>query len=61
MSIASDTKVFVVICFDRAARVVFGCSADEFFDFVKIHPFSGIHSFPFKIFWLKLCSIMNEK
>lgn len=41
MSIASDTKVFVVVMFDRAARVLFGCSADEFFDFVKIHPFAG--------------------
>ncbi|XAR60017.1 hypothetical protein NMG60_11033240 [Bertholletia excelsa] len=40
MSIASDTKVFVVIMFDRAARVLFGCSADEFFDFAKLHPFA---------------------
>lgn len=42
MSIATDTKVFVVIMFDRAARVLFGCSADEFFDFAKTHPFAGI-------------------
>lgn len=42
MSIASDRKVFVVICFDRAARVLFGCSADEFFDFAKLHPFAGV-------------------
>ncbi|CBI17154.3 hypothetical protein VitviT2T_008951 [Vitis vinifera] len=42
VSIASDTKVFVVICFDRAARVLFGCSADEFFDFVKLHPFAAV-------------------
>lgn len=42
MSIATDTKVFVVIMFDRAARVLFGCSADEFFDFAKIHPFAAI-------------------
>ncbi|KAF7119413.1 hypothetical protein RHSIM_Rhsim13G0099600 [Rhododendron simsii] len=41
MSIASDTKVFVVVMFDRAARVLFGCSADEFFDFAKLHPFSA--------------------
>ncbi|CAL5426466.1 unnamed protein product [Camellia sinensis] len=41
MSIASDTKVFVVIMFDRAARVLFGCSADEFFDFAKLHPFTA--------------------
>ncbi|KAK3031973.1 hypothetical protein RJ639_036908 [Escallonia herrerae] len=41
MSIATDTKVFVVIIFDRAARVLFGCSADEFFDLAKLHPFAG--------------------
>lgn len=50
MSIASDTKVFVVVMFDRAARVLFGCSADEFFDFAKIHPFAG--TFPFSHFLL---------
>ncbi|KAK9168617.1 hypothetical protein Syun_000757 [Stephania yunnanensis] len=42
VSIASGTEVFVVICFDRAARVLFGCSADEFFDFVKRNPFAGM-------------------
>ncbi|KAA8544132.1 hypothetical protein F0562_022144 [Nyssa sinensis] len=42
MSIASETKVFVVICFDRVARVLFGCSADEFFDFAKLHPLSAV-------------------
>lgn len=41
ISIATDTKVKVVICFDRAARVLFGCSADHFFDFAKLHPFAG--------------------
>ncbi|KAH6774696.1 replication factor-A carboxy-terminal domain protein [Perilla frutescens var. hirtella] len=41
MSIATDTKVFVVIMFDRAARVLFGCSADEFFNFAKTHPFAA--------------------
>ena len=41
MSVASDTEVFVVVMFDRAARVLFGCSADEFFHFAKLHPFSG--------------------
>ncbi|GAB2294033.1 hypothetical protein Dimus_028249 [Dionaea muscipula] len=41
MSIATDTKVFVVVCFDRAARVLFGCSANEFFDFAKLHPFAA--------------------
>lgn len=45
MSVASDTKVFTVICFDRAAKVLFGCSADEFFDFAKLHPFAGKHPF----------------
>lgn len=41
MSVASDTKVFRVICFDRAAKVLFGCSADEFFNFAKLHPFAA--------------------
>ncbi|KAI3417291.1 uncharacterized protein J3R85_014561 [Psidium guajava] len=42
MSIATDKKVFTVICFDRVARIMFGTSADEFFDFVKLHPFAAI-------------------
>ncbi|KAG6631953.1 uncharacterized protein LOC122292474 [Carya illinoinensis] len=42
ISIASDTNVFTVICFDRAAKVLFGCSADEFFDFTKLHPFAAV-------------------
>ncbi|PIN07303.1 hypothetical protein CDL12_20133 [Handroanthus impetiginosus] len=42
MSIATDAKVFVVIMFDRAARVLFGCSADEFFDFAKTHPYAAM-------------------
>lgn len=41
ISVASDSKVFVVICFDRASRVLFGCSADEFLDFIKLHPFAA--------------------
>ncbi|KAG8371283.1 hypothetical protein BUALT_Bualt13G0071400 [Buddleja alternifolia] len=41
MSIATDTEVIVVIMFDRAARVLFGCSADEFFDFAKTHPYAA--------------------
>ncbi|KAK3205915.1 hypothetical protein Dsin_019961 [Dipteronia sinensis] len=41
ISIATDTKVKVVICFDRAARVFFGCSADDFFHFAKLHPFAA--------------------
>ncbi|XP_051153035.1 uncharacterized protein LOC127266720 [Andrographis paniculata] len=42
MSIATDTEVFVVIMFDRAAKVLFGCSADEFFDFAKTHPYAAM-------------------
>ncbi|KAJ1425904.1 hypothetical protein SESBI_10624 [Sesbania bispinosa] len=42
MSVATDTKVATVICFDRVAKLLFGCSADDFFDFSKLHPFSGI-------------------
>lgn len=42
MSIATDKKVQTVICFDRLARVLFGCYADEFFDFAKLHPFAGM-------------------
>ncbi|PIA37201.1 hypothetical protein AQUCO_03000055v1 [Aquilegia coerulea] len=45
LSIAWETKVFVVVCFDRAARVFFGCSADEFFDLAKLNPFAGISQF----------------
>ena len=41
MSKATEKRVIVVIMFDRAARVLFGCSADEFFDFSKTHPFAG--------------------
>ncbi|KAL2938461.1 RNA-directed RNA polymerase catalytic subunit [Bienertia sinuspersici] len=44
MSIASDTRVFRVICFDRAAKVLFGCSADEFFDFAKFHPYAAVNA-----------------
>ncbi|KAL5709892.1 hypothetical protein ACHQM5_020522 [Ranunculus cassubicifolius] len=40
LSIAVETKVFVVVCFDRAAKTLFGCSADELFDFAKINPFA---------------------
>ncbi|PKI51460.1 hypothetical protein CRG98_028171 [Punica granatum] len=45
MSVATDQKVFTAICFDRTARVIFGCSADEFFDFAKLHPFARKTSF----------------
>lgn len=49
MSVASDTRVFTAICFDRAAKVLFGCSADEFFDFAKLHPFAGKPNTPFPL------------
>nr|ACU15404.1 unknown [Glycine max] len=42
MSVATDTQVLTVVCFDRVARLLFGCSADEFFHFAKLHPFSGV-------------------
>ncbi|CAN8285587.1 unnamed protein product [Cochlearia groenlandica] len=41
MSIATDTSVKTVICFDRAATVLFGCSADEFFHFTKLNPLAA--------------------
>ncbi|KAJ6395309.1 hypothetical protein OIU77_020549 [Salix suchowensis] len=41
VSIATDTRVLNVMCFDRAARVLFGCSADDFFHFSKLHPFAA--------------------
>ncbi|XP_022741346.1 uncharacterized protein LOC111292949 [Durio zibethinus] len=37
-SIATDTRVITVVCFDRDARVIFGCSAQQFFDFATQHP-----------------------
>nr|GEU83632.1 hypothetical protein [Tanacetum cinerariifolium] len=41
MSVATDTKVIVVVAFDRAAKVLFGCSAQHFLDFANIYPFSA--------------------
>ncbi|CAN1252943.1 hypothetical protein LINPERPRIM_LOCUS8194 [Linum perenne] len=41
VSIATDAKVMNVMCFDRAARVLMGCSAAEFFHFAKLHPFAA--------------------
>ncbi|CAH8381773.1 unnamed protein product [Eruca vesicaria subsp. sativa] len=38
LSVVTDTSVKTVICFDRAATVLFGCSADEFFHFTKLNP-----------------------
>ncbi|PKU78911.1 uncharacterized protein LOC110111277 [Dendrobium catenatum] len=40
LSIAISDKVIPVMCFDRAARVLVGCSADELFNFCKSHPFA---------------------
>ncbi|XP_019447819.1 PREDICTED: uncharacterized protein LOC109350962 [Lupinus angustifolius] len=42
MSVATDMEVITVICFDRIAKVLFGCSADQFFDFARLHPLSGV-------------------
>ncbi|OMO76896.1 hypothetical protein CCACVL1_15355 [Corchorus capsularis] len=39
-SIAWGKKNFDVVCFDRAAKDIFGCSAQEFFDFDTLHPFA---------------------
>ncbi|XP_010918616.1 uncharacterized protein [Elaeis guineensis] len=41
VSIATVDKVMVVVCFDRAARVLMGCSADEFVDFCRAHPLAA--------------------
>uniref|UniRef100_A0A7N0VDH1 Uncharacterized protein n=1 Tax=Kalanchoe fedtschenkoi TaxID=63787 RepID=A0A7N0VDH1_KALFE len=41
ISLASDTEVFVLICFDRGAKVLLGCSDDELFHFAKYHPFTA--------------------
>ncbi|KAI0498244.1 hypothetical protein KFK09_021485 [Dendrobium nobile] len=40
LSVAISHKVIPVMCFDRAARVLVGCSADELFNFCKSHPFA---------------------
>ncbi|MBA0714228.1 hypothetical protein Golax_013213 [Gossypium laxum] len=37
-SIGTETRVMNVVAFDRAAQVIFGCSAQEFFDFSILHP-----------------------
>ncbi|ONK56986.1 uncharacterized protein A4U43_C10F15370 [Asparagus officinalis] len=41
VSIATTDEVIVVIFFDRVTRVLFGCSADEFFHFCRLHPFAA--------------------
>ncbi|XP_027343374.1 uncharacterized protein LOC113855945 [Abrus precatorius] len=42
MSVATDTDVLTLVCFDRVATTLFGCSADHFFHFAKLHPFSEV-------------------
>ncbi|KAG0454447.1 hypothetical protein HPP92_025751 [Vanilla planifolia] len=37
LSVATSETVLPVVCFDRAARVLIGCSADELFDFCTSH------------------------
>ncbi|KAI5061467.1 hypothetical protein GOP47_0023972 [Adiantum capillus-veneris] len=38
LSIATEDKVFPVVAFDRAARSLMGCSADEFYHFASCNP-----------------------
>ncbi|MQM00276.1 hypothetical protein Taro_033006, partial [Colocasia esculenta] len=38
LSVATADKVVTVMCFDRMAQLLFGCSADVFFDFCKLNP-----------------------
>ncbi|XP_078168957.1 replication factor-A carboxy-terminal domain protein [Carex rostrata] len=38
LSIATFDRVLVVISFDRAARILLGCPAHEFFQFCSAHP-----------------------
>eukprot|EP00250_Pteridium_aquilinum_P000796 c10960_g1_i2 orf=518-988(-) len=40
LSIATEDKVFPVVAFDRAAQKLMGCSADEFFHFASLNPFT---------------------
>ncbi|XP_072962902.1 uncharacterized protein [Typha angustifolia] len=41
LSIATADKVIVVACFDRMARVLMGCSADELLGFFGAHRFAA--------------------
>ncbi|MBA0588881.1 hypothetical protein Gorai_017659 [Gossypium raimondii] len=41
-SIGTETRVMNVVAFDRAAQVIFGCSAQEFFDFSILHPCAAL-------------------
>ncbi|KAH9326153.1 hypothetical protein KI387_006331, partial [Taxus chinensis] len=40
LSVATDKRVMIVICFDKPAKVLMGCSADELFDFSCANPFA---------------------
>ncbi|KAI3859386.1 hypothetical protein MKW92_032158 [Papaver armeniacum] len=42
VSIAKSEEVFVVVMFDRVARVLIGCSADEFFNFTMVNPSAAV-------------------
>ncbi|KAI3893505.1 hypothetical protein MKX03_022833 [Papaver bracteatum] len=42
VSIAASEEVFVVVMFDRVARVLIGCSADEFFNFTMDNPSAAV-------------------
>jgi hypothetical protein len=41
VSIATENCAIVVVVFDRAARLLFGCSADDFLQFAAQTPFAG--------------------
>ena len=41
VSIATEDCAIVVVVFDRAARSLFGCSANEFLQFASQTPFAG--------------------
>ncbi|CAA7387715.1 unnamed protein product [Spirodela intermedia] len=38
ISVATPDRVVAVMCFDRVAQGLFGCPADEFFDFCRVNP-----------------------
>ncbi|XP_009413183.1 uncharacterized protein LOC103994548 [Musa acuminata AAA Group] len=38
VSVGTVDRVMVVVCFDRVARVLMGCSADDWTDFLGAHP-----------------------
>ena len=41
VSIATEDCAIVVVVFDRAARLLFGCSADKFLQFASQTPCAG--------------------